>query len=218
MFRRAPDHKVAARWRGLAPCVLLCGLLLADSAALALPDDRAQPIQISADQALRDEKQGYTVYQGNVRMQQGSLQIAAQRVTVFHQVEEADRILAEGSPAHMQQQPEPDKGLMHARAETIEYFKSEERVLLRRNASIERDDGSKVTGDSIEYLINEQQIRAESKSSGNGEGRVVVNIPASTVQGKDGEAPNQPTQVGGKEREQEQEQEQEGERGTPDSQ
>ncbi|MBN7795344.1 lipopolysaccharide transport periplasmic protein LptA [Parahaliea mediterranea] len=206
MLRRAPDREAATRWRALPRTALLCALLLANGGAQALPEDRAQPIQISADQALRDEKQGFTVYQGNVRMQQGSLQIAAQRVTVFHQVEEADRILAEGSPAHMQQRPEPDKGLMHARAETIEYFKSEEKVLLRRNASIEREDGSKVTGDSIEYLIDKQQIRANSSQSGG----VVVNIPAETVQGKEDADPNQPAEQG--------ETEQEGERGAPDSQ
>ena len=47
----------------------------------ALPDDRDQPIRIEADEALRDEKQGFTRYEGNVKMDQGSLHIEADRIT-----------------------------------------------------------------------------------------------------------------------------------------
>lgn len=189
MSSRSPERSRRPRGDRLWRITLVFGLLLGAVAAQALPEDRSQPIHISADKALRDEKQGFTVYEGNVRMQQGSLQITAQRLTVFHQVEEADRILAEGNPAHMQQRPEPEKSLMHARGKTIEYFKSEERVLLRENASVEQD-GSKVTGDSIEYLIDEQLIRADSEGAGgdsNGQGkpRVEVVIEASRLEGDD---------------------------------
>lgn len=163
-------------------------LTLAAAGAQALPEDRNQPIHITADKAVRDEKQGFTVYEGNVHMQQGTLEIDANRITVYHEVLEADRILAEGNPAHLQQKPEPGKGLMHARGRTIEYFKGEERVLLRRNASIEQD-GSRVTGESIEYFIEKQLIRADSATTeskpGESNGRVEVVIPANAVKGTD---------------------------------
>ena len=54
-------------------------LALFTTLALGLPSDREQPIHISADKALRDEKKGITVYQGNVEMNQGSLRIEAVR-------------------------------------------------------------------------------------------------------------------------------------------
>jgi lipopolysaccharide export system protein LptA len=63
---------------------LLAGLLsisLASNWCLALPDDREQPIHISADKALRDEKQGVTIYSGNVQMNQGSMHIEADKRT-----------------------------------------------------------------------------------------------------------------------------------------
>jgi lipopolysaccharide export system protein LptA len=144
-----------------------------------------QAIKITSDEALRDEKQGFTVYTGNVRMAQGSLQIQADKITHYHRVEEADRIVAEGSPARMQQQPEPDKGLIHARALVIEYYEAEERVHLNREARIEQQ-GSIVTGDRIEYLIAEQRVKADSGQDGNGN-RVEVVIPAREVKGEDGE-------------------------------
>jgi lipopolysaccharide export system protein LptA len=173
----------------------LCGALLGALLALpgtgqALPEDRDQPIRITADQALRDEKQGFTVYSGNVRMDQGSLHIDADKITVYHTAEEASRIVAEGSPAHLQQQPEPDKGLMHARAGVIEYFKAEDRVHLSKAARIEQD-GSIVTGETIEYFISEQLVRADSDQS-SADSRVEVVIPAQAIQNKD--APRGDTQ------------------------
>ncbi len=173
MDKRGPDSALRARTRLLA-----AALLLIAGGALALPEDRQEPIRISADKAVRDEKNGFTVYQGNVQMQQGTLRIDAAKVTVFHQDKEADRIMAEGRPAHLREQPQADKGLMHARAEVIEYFKAEERVLLQHNASVEQD-GSRVAGDSIEYFIGQQLIRADSGASDNG--RVEVLIPASAL-------------------------------------
>lgn len=168
----------------LARTSLLVAALTATQAA-ALPDDRDQPIRIEADQALRDEKQGFTRYEGNVRMDQGSLKIEADRITVYHDQREADRIIAEGSPASLQQQPEPDKGLVKARARLIEYFKSEDRVRLSREANIEQE-GSIVTGDSIDYYITKQLVRADSDKSRE-DSRVQVVIPAQAVQ-NDGDA------------------------------
>ena len=62
---RALLHWSAALILSLVPALHVAGL----------PDDRDQPIHITADQALRDEKQGKTVYSGNVHMTQGSLKI-----------------------------------------------------------------------------------------------------------------------------------------------
>jgi len=187
MSQRGPEAvNVADRggWRSLT--ATLAGLLLCATGTpgLALPEDRSQPIHISADQAIRDEKQGYTVYQGHVQMSQGSLKISAGKLTVFHEIEEADRIMAEGSPAHLQQRPGTGKGMMHARAKVIEYFKAEERILLRHDASIEQD-GSRVAGESIEYFIDQQLIKADSERTSEtgdgGKGRVQVVIPASNL-------------------------------------
>lgn len=167
------------RLERLLPAVALALGLVAAPAAWALPDDRDQPIRIEADEALRDEKQGFTRYQGNVRMDQGSLHIEAEQLTVYHDDKEADRILATGSPAKLQQQPEPDKAPIKASADSIEYFKLEERVQLRQNAHIEQD-GSIVTGDSIDYLMNEQLVKAGSDKNSESS-RVKVIIPAGAL-------------------------------------
>ena len=160
-----------------SPRLVAAAMALLASLAQALPDDREQPIHISADQAVRDEKQGTTVYSGNVIMAQGSLQIEADRITIYRVVEEADKIVAEGRPAHLQQQPEPGKALMHARAGVIEYYKAEDRVHMRENARIEQD-GAIVRGNTIDYFIEEQLVKADSISD-QADNRVEVVIPAS---------------------------------------
>jgi len=180
MFRQAPDPGHTRPVPLQAAIVAAAWLLLAPGIH-ALPEDRQQPIRISADQALRDERQGFTEYTGNVRMQQGSLQIEAEKITVYHQQAAADRILAEGSPARLQQQPEVDKGIVHAAALRIEYFKAEERVHLQRQARIEQE-GSIVTGDSIDYYMAEQRVRADAGRREDG-GRVEVVIPAQVFEG-----------------------------------
>lgn len=173
------------RFRHLKSCgrLLLLLLPLSTGLAYALPDDRDQPIHISADTALRDEKQGFTVYSGNVQMSQGSMEIEADKLTIYHVDEEADKIVAEGAPAKMRQQPELEKGLVHAHAGVIEYYKREDKVHLQTNARIEQD-GALVTGDSIDYFIAKQLVKADSDQTQDGK-RVQVVIPPSVTQDED---------------------------------
>ena len=71
----------------------------------------------------------------------------------------------------------PEKGPVHAHAGIIEYYKNEERVHLERDARVEQD-GALVTGDSIEYYIAEQLVKANSDQTTDGN-RVKVVIPPS---------------------------------------
>ncbi|NQX87899.1 MAG: lipopolysaccharide transport periplasmic protein LptA [Halioglobus sp.] len=143
----------------------------------ALPDDRDQPIHITADKALRDEVEGFTVYSGNVRLVQGSMELDADKLTIYHNIDLADEIIAEGNPAKMRQQPEVDEAVVHAHALIITYFKSEDRVNLKTNARIEQE-GSVVEGDAIDYFIERQLITAESDVTQE-DNKVVVVIPPS---------------------------------------
>ena len=152
---------------------------LGTGSASALPGDQAQPIRITADEALRDDKSGFTRYEGNVVMNQGSLRIEAQRITVYHDAKAADKIIAEGSPAQLQQQPDPDKEPIKAHADIIEYYKSEDRVQLKHNAHIQQE-GSTVTGETIDYYIAEQRVIAGSDTA-RADSRVEVIIPAQTA-------------------------------------
>ena len=56
-------------------------LLAYHSLAIALPNDREQPISLSADNATYNEKTGVAIYSGKVEIKQGSLLIKAEQIT-----------------------------------------------------------------------------------------------------------------------------------------
>ena len=174
MFSHSPDRCDSAAIR----CVraLLTLVMLPATLAYGLPDDRDQPIHITADKALRDEKKGVTVYSGNVEMRQGSMELDADALAIYHDKEDADHIVAEGNPAKMRQRPELDQEQVHAHARVITYFKSEDRVHLQTDASIEQD-GDLVTGDSIDYYIDKQLISAQSDQTREDDKVIVVIHP-----------------------------------------
>ena len=157
-----------------------CSLLLLSLPAHTLPEDKLLPIHIEADEAVRDEKTGLTLYKGNVRIRQGSLKIKADQVTIYHIDTQADKIVAEGNPAHFQQQRTADTQPMHAEGRIIEYYKEEERVHIREDAKLEQD-GSTVRSDSIEYFINQELVKATTDDDDNTERRVEVVIPPHVV-------------------------------------
>ncbi|TNE78277.1 MAG: lipopolysaccharide transport periplasmic protein LptA, partial [Gammaproteobacteria bacterium] len=86
---------------------LLLMLLLALPAPLsfALPSDASQPIKIESDRAERNDKKGTTVYEGSVVIRQGTIKIRADKVIVYTERNQVDRIVCIGKPAHYQQQP-----------------------------------------------------------------------------------------------------------------
>jgi len=165
-------------WRPVL-LVFLTGLLLAAGGVRALPEDRLQAIEITADRAERNERSGFTLYSGTVVLVQGSLRIEADRLTIYHDRKSADRIVAMGEPARLQQRPARDKEIVTASARRIVYQKSREMVVLREAASIEQE-GAIVNGESIRYFMAEQRVQADAKADDD-DARVQVFIPAAVI-------------------------------------
>lgn len=158
--------------RGLA----IVALLLA-SGAYSLPDDSQQPIHIRSNSAIKDDKQGLTIYQGNVDMTQGSLNIQADTVTIYSQNETVTKIIAVGKPARFKQQPEPGQGDVIAKAATIEYQITKKMITLIDKASLDQE-GSTITGNQINYDIDAARVEASSSADS---GPIQVVIPASSL-------------------------------------
>ncbi|MET0377738.1 MAG: lipopolysaccharide transport periplasmic protein LptA [Spongiibacteraceae bacterium] len=141
--------------------------------AQALPDDRGQPVHISADSAVQENTT--VTYRGNVVVTQGSLRLDADQVVVHHATGKVQKIVATGKPAHFQQQPEVNGGIVKATAATLVYYQAENRFELLQDALVERD-GSSVKGNRIEYLPNTQTVRAQG-SLNSQNGRVEMILP-----------------------------------------
>ena len=174
------------RSRNDLPARLLVLLLLTliTSLSQALPSDREQPIKITADSAVRNEQTGETRYEGSVELTQGSLHIEADLLTLHQYDGAADGLItATGTPATLQQTPQEGKAPIKAAAHRIAYDQKGDKVTLTENARIEQD-GAIVTGATIDYVLSQQRVTANSdQTTGQGTGqRVEMIIPPSAME------------------------------------
>lgn len=148
-------------------------LLLLSSAlavpALALPEDRDQPIEIRAEQVEFDDESGIAVYEGAVQLDQGTLRVLAHRLTIHTRDQSVTRIVAEGipngEPARYRQIPEVDAAPIEAHARTITYLAAEQRVELEGSAHLRQQDDT-FAGDRIAYDIRDRRIAASGGRGG----------------------------------------------------
>ena len=157
---------------------LLLAFMLALPAPLAisLPSDANQPIKIESDRAERNDKKGTTVYEGSVIIRQGTIKIRADKVIVYTERGQVDRIVCIGKPAHYQQQPKPQDSLLLASADTIEYYLAADRIDLLKNASL-KQNGTTITGEKINYDLKAEVVKASSSDTS--KERIQMVIPPS---------------------------------------
>ena len=156
--------------------VVVAVLVSLSSNVNALPEDSAQPIHIRSDSAELDQNKNLVVYHGSVRMDQGTMQVTADTMTVELKDSLVVRITAEGDRAHYQQQIKPDESIVYADAQTIVYFTQDERVHLTGNAHLTQDKND-FTGDLINYDIRAGKVDAQA----NGGSKVQMILQPATV-------------------------------------
>lgn len=101
---------------GAATCLLTMAAV-----GLALPTDAQQELNLSSDTADLDLKRGVVVHKGNVKLTQGSLRIESDELIIHRRGDVIEQIIATGSPAMFEQQPELDQAPIIAKGLRIEY-------------------------------------------------------------------------------------------------
>ena len=150
------------------------GLVLALVAplAVALPEDREQPIQLEANRGQLDQKTGVSVYEGNVVITQGSMRLAADTVTIHVKNNNFERMEAVGNPVNLRYKPTVSKPEIQGTSKQVEYNVSDAKVVMTGNARLVQ--GQDVfTGDRMEYDLKQDVVRARSASEN---GRVQFTI------------------------------------------
>jgi lipopolysaccharide export system protein LptA len=148
-------------------------LLMSVNHAIALADDKEQPINVSADKASKNDKQGLTVYQGDVVITQGSIRITGETISIYDTAGTVDKIVAIGKPAKFKQRPEPQSEYIIANGSTIEYDIKNETLLLLENALLQQE-GNTTNSNKIIYDMKTAAVNAGDKS-----GRVIMTIEPS---------------------------------------
>ena len=185
MPRRSAIHSLALKLTALV-------LGVAAGNAVALPEDAEQPIHIHSDSAELDQNRSVAIYHGSVRMEQGTMTVTGDKMTVELQDQLVVRITAEGDRAHYQQQVKADESIVFADAKKIVYFTQEERVELTGNAYLTQDK-NEFTGEMIKYNVREGKVDAQA--SGQGKVQMILQPAALKKQQNPAQKPAaQPTQ------------------------
>lgn len=161
----------------LLPSLLL---LLAGSTSVsvwALPSDRQQPVEITANSARFDERAGEAVYKGNVIVRQGTLEVKGDLLTLNVDANGSlTQARTQGGPARFQQVVDANKGPVRGEAREILFDNRDGTVTLLGNAILRQDNAS-FSGPRIVYSTARQQIEA----SGSDSQRVQLVFPPSAL-------------------------------------
>lgn len=150
----------------------MLALALVPPLAVALPEDRNQPIQLEASRGQIDQKTGVSIYQGNVVISQGSMRLNADVATIHIKDGGFQRMEATGNPVNLRYRPTADKPEILGASQRVEYDVAGAKVIMSGNARLTQ--GQDVfTGDRVEYDLKSDVVRA--RGAGNN-GRIQFTI------------------------------------------
>lgn len=140
--------------------LLLVLLVLLVLPAHALAQDHSRlPIDITADQARFEEATGTSTYSGDVQVQQGTLHLWADRLTIHTAQGRPVRIESEGQPARVEMLDEEGRPRI-ATARFLEYRLLENILWLRQEARLQAASGE-ASGAEIVFNLQTGALQAE---------------------------------------------------------
>ena len=122
--------------------LFITSLLYWSGMAHSLPSDKDAPVNIEADSAEIDQATGTTIYQGDVKITQGSMKLNASKVTIQYKNKRPHRLTATGHPARFEQKPDASKPLVKGKGNKIVYLINSEELLLTDNAELQQGGDS----------------------------------------------------------------------------
>lgn len=156
---------------------LAAALALGSPLAVALPEDRTQPIQLEASRGQLDQKTGVSVYEGNVVITQGSMRLNADTVTIHVKDNNFQRMEAVGNPVNLRYKQAADKPELQGTSQRVDYDVAGAKVTMSGNARLVQ--GKDVfTGEQIEYNLKDDVVKARGAGSN---GRIQFTIQPQTA-------------------------------------
>jgi lipopolysaccharide export system protein LptA len=156
-----------------APFLLLLGATLAH----AEQADSTKPIEIEANRMSADDARRMNVFEGNVVVTRGTLNIRADRIVVRQDAEGNQFATATGNPVRFRQRqdpkpPEKEGVWMDGEAKRIELDEKSGKIELFEDARVNRG-GDEVKGN---YILVDQRSDFFTVTPGKGDGRVRATI------------------------------------------
>ena len=178
--RSSATSRSAPRQR-LAALLLMAagGLALTPATSQALSSDSKHPMFVEADAVVYDENKGETVYTGNVKARQGSLEVTGNKMIINQQKGQADQMIVYGEPARLKQTPDGGGPDNHGVGKRADYFPDSGILILNGDAMTwegPNPDTSEhtVKSDHIEYDTKNAIYKAGSSRSGSRRVQVTI--------------------------------------------
>jgi lipopolysaccharide export system protein LptA len=156
---------MSATERGLSRLGAL--LLCLPALAHGLASDRDQPITIEANTATLKEKEEVSIYRGNVHLNQGTLKLHGDTLTVYTKDEHIEKAILTGTPATFVQRPDGEDIDQHAEAQRMDYQATDGLLILTGAARVWQTDGKELRSEKITYDINRNTALAGSSDGDN---------------------------------------------------
>lgn len=147
----------------ILPTSIVVSSLFISSFAQALKDDIEKPVYINADSVLFNKAKGLGVYEGNVSIVQGSLDIRAAKIQINAPAGNIQTITATGSPVTFKQKMDDGKQAA-GQANRVVYQVKSKRIVLDGNAAITQNN-DKFSSNHIEYSISDGELKAGNKKA-----------------------------------------------------
>lgn len=152
------------------------------ASALAEESDRDQPIELEADTVTVNDAKKISIYTGNVILNQGSLQIKADKMIVREDQDGFQHSTCTGNPTTFKQKRTGKDEWMQGSGQRIEYNARMDKVQLYTNAWVKRGEDI-VTGDYISYDANAEYAEVIGGTKANPNGTAGSRVKA-TIQPK----------------------------------
>jgi lipopolysaccharide export system protein LptA len=181
--------------------LMLLALLVIPCAAAAKTSDAEQPIYIEADQVEIRDREGLSIYRGNVHIVQGSLRINGNEIRIRTTDQGMQKINISGKPATFFQLTDLNEEIS-AQGEEMEYQSKTGLLILDRDAALVQRD-NRFTSEHIVYNTQTNVVKAgtdnqTSPTDSTTPPRVTITImpektaPKNTATGEAAVAPKKP--------------------------
>jgi lipopolysaccharide export system protein LptA len=143
---------------------LIALLLLLPLQSWALDADRDEPIEVEADRLEVREGEKVSIYEGNVKLIQGSLEITSDRLVIhFNDANELTLMEMTGTPAKLRQLDNEQNEIV-GEAEQIDYSEAQALLVMRQSAYLDMA-GDIIRSDLIRLNTDTNDIEAGSTQS-----------------------------------------------------
>ena len=146
---------------------------IASPAILALEKDSSQPISIDSNSGSYDDKKGISIYTGEVIVVQGSMRLEADKLVVYLENREVQKMVATGTPVKFQQTPEAGKEDVHGNSLKAEYYPDTQVLIMTQKAVIWQGENS-TKSEKIIYNRISEVLKAGNGQSANARVHIIL--------------------------------------------